>query len=130
MPITKLRADSIQQHCSACASQQDVPLAQLAAGVSRDTVIDPYIIALPTCAGCGAREFLIRTAQPEQLARLRPGSYGHLHHLLVDRLHFQLVGQRRVVAGADVRELEKLPRTDTELETWLPDGLTLPPRPE
>ena len=126
MPIIALNPDSIQQHCNACGVQQELPFAQLAAGINRDGIIDPYVMALPVCPGCGASEFLIRTANPAELARIRPGSYSHLHHLLVDRLHFQLASQGRVIEGADQAELENLPRTDQELETWLPDGLLLP----
>lgn len=129
MPITELRSASILQDCAACEAQQEVPFSALAAGANRDTVIDPYIIALPTCPGCGAREFLIRTAYPDEIARIKPGSYGHLHRLLVDRLHHHLIEQARVIEGAIVRELEKLPRTDEELEKWLPDGLILPRLP-
>lgn len=130
MPIIALNPDNIHQHCSACDAQQELPFTQLAAGISRDGIIDPYVMALPACSGCGAREFLIRTANPEELARIRPGSYSHLHHHhLVDRLHFQLANSGRVIEGADPAELENLPRTDQDLETWLPDGLLLPPIP-
>lgn len=129
MPITELTSDSTRQQCASCSAEQEILLARLAAGTNRDGVIDLYIIALPTCPGCGAREFLIRTPDPAELARARPGSYSHVHRLLVDRLHHRLVDQDRIVQGADRRTMATLERTDRELETWLPAGSRLPVPP-
>lgn len=126
MPITELKTDSLSQHCTACEHERQISFSELAVGVIRQDVVDPYMIALPVCAACGAREFLLRTPNPNALVGIRPGSYSHLHRLLVDRLHHLLIQAGRIAEGADRRVLKGLPRTDTELETWLPDGWRLP----
>jgi hypothetical protein len=127
MPITELKPNRIEQRCAACEATRELPLTDLTAGIQRGEQVDPLLIGLPACPDCGAREFLIRSPARDDLTRITPGSYGHLHRLLVDRLHRDLVTAGRIVDGADRQSLANLPRTEEDLETWLPRGPRLPP---
>jgi hypothetical protein len=62
-----------------------------------------------------------------------PGSFGHLHRLLVDAVHAELVKRKRVIPllkdkqGRVDPTLAK-PVATEELARWFPQGLKIEPR--
>ena len=130
MPVEELADDQLVQRCSACATTQTVKYAQLAVGSEAvaGAPQDPRVVALPPCPKCGAQEFLVRSAlgDPEPTA---PGSYAHLHRVLVDHLHDVLASSKSPVLGAEVhgRVRVRAPVDGTLLKRLFPEGLKLHP---
>jgi hypothetical protein len=127
MPIEELADEHLVQRCAHCAAQHTIKHTAITAGVAAPAApADAAVVALPACANCGAQEFLLRSPvdAPEHPA---PGSYGHLHRLLVDCLHARLVARGRVA-----KELRKaggvtaVPVDEGALARWFPAGLRLP----
>jgi hypothetical protein len=96
MAILEVTATEVVQRCAKCDTENRIALAGLEVGVARDAQTDSRTIPLPVCPTCGSREFLIRTpdGDPEHPAQ---GSFGHLHRMLVDHLHAELVKDDRVL---------------------------------
>ena len=128
MPIRELRANDLDQECAKCGAVRTLALSALEAGVSRDNQANSKIVPLPACAACGATEFLIRSPDGEE--HPAPGSYGHMHRLLVDELHAKLVKANRVANGIDAKTVPLKEPTAEVIGRWFPGGLKLPPPPK
>ncbi len=103
MPIVELRDQDLEQQCAVCGATRSVPLAELSAGVEiAPEMIDPSVIALPTCARCSAREFLVRTPGQEANGKgTGEGLPSDRHRQLVRDLHATLIRvQRHLRSGA------------------------------
>lgn len=130
MPVLELTDDTISQHCSVCGADRHVALTSLLDGRHGTTPVDVTadVVRLPPCEGCGGVEFLIRSAETEP-PHPSPGSFGHLHRLLVDELHSRLVQQRAPSALKELTLKTPAPSrrgpTQEELQTWFPQGLRI-----
>ncbi len=97
MPILELHDNDVDQQCSACQRVRRLPHADLEVGLQiAPGVFDLSIVALPVCSGCGAREFLMRTAD-EALPPPRVEGFPDRHRALVHALHAALVRAERVL---------------------------------
>jgi len=125
MPIRELKDESFEQECSRCGAIRKVTFDEIAVGVERDDHFDGSIIPILPCADCGAAEFLIRSPENEP-EHPSPGSFGHLHRLLTDKLHAQLVKTDHLADGypSDEKPATKEP-TDEDLAKWFKNGLKL-----
>ncbi|MDP1826675.1 MAG: hypothetical protein Q8L48_25615 [Archangium sp.] len=129
MPIEELTNEDVLQRCTACQSATRVRLATLSVGVGSAVPedIDGRVLRLPACTTCKAEEFLIRSLDGQPMPT--PGSYSHLHRLLVDQLHAQLAKAGRVDKRLGKLKLPELSAANRK-EFFL-DGLKLPaPPPE
>jgi len=119
MPITAFYDNTLTLHCARCGGAQEVPLDLLVVGILREATVEPLTIALPPCPACNGQEFLFH---PQEYAHPHPGSYGHLHRLLVIALYDRLVALGKVQDGVTT-----LPPLDPAvLADWFPEGLVLP----
>jgi hypothetical protein len=128
MPIEQLLDDHLVQRCAGCATTRTIPHASLVAGVggSSGMPFDPAVIEMPACAACKAQEFFVRSGA--EVPSVPAPGYGHLHRLLVDRLHDMLVAQKRVVPDAPTTAIRVGPPVDdATMKRWFPNGLVLPP---
>jgi hypothetical protein len=125
MTIRELTSDSLKQECAKCGAIRDLNLTEITVGVEREGQVDDAIMPLPPCSNCGAVEYLIRSPMDEP-AHPSPGSFGHRHRLLTDKLHAHLVALGQLVEGCSA---EDAPTTkepdDAELSRWFKDGLKL-----
>jgi hypothetical protein len=124
MPILSLASRSLQQRCIACGAQRTVGLDQLETGILHEDDDAAAVVALPTCTSCGSVEFLFGSLddQPEHTA---PGSFGHLHRLLVNQLHAALLDADRITEKSRDRKPRLDRPTDSVLAQWFPHGLTI-----
>ena len=120
MPIEELTDDHLLQRCLGCGSTHAVAHATLAA---LPAPAEPRVLALPECSACGAHEFLVRSASVD-LDAVAPGSYSHLHRLLVDHAH-AVVAARRTTSREHTDATMLKPDLDA-LRRWFPNGFTLP----
>ena len=97
MAIQEITETELVQRCAKCDGENLVPLAGIEVGIERDEQVEDSVVALPECPTCRSREFLLRSPVEEQEHPVL-GSSGHLHRLLVDELHSELVKKGRVVA--------------------------------
>jgi hypothetical protein len=128
VPLVEIRETDVSQRCASCDAVHSIEISSLEVGVAFGTQRDGRVVGLPPCARCGATEFLIRSTERESSPRMA-GSAGHLHRLLVDHLHAELV-QRVQVAGvstcaASSSELQALPLREDERRRWFPHGLKI-----
>jgi hypothetical protein len=124
MPIRELRDADLDQECIECGEVRVVAFDEIEVGVAQSDMVDPAIVPLPECPKCGAREFLVRSAEGEE--HPSPGSYSHLHRLLVDALHARLVKAERVVSGLDPKGVLLREPSDEVIGEWFKGGLVLP----
>lgn len=98
MPIYEVTSTDALQICVSCDRATRLPLATLQAGVPDPRGAEALAVLLPPCPQCGSVEYLFRSpdAEPEHS---EPGSFGHLHRLMVDHLHSELVKADRVHPG-------------------------------
>jgi hypothetical protein len=128
MAIREIRTSDFEQECAKCGGVRAVPFSNVEVGVVRDTQANSKIIPLPACATCGATEFLMRS--PDAVVHPAPGSYGHMHSVLVDELHAKLVKANRVANGIDSKTLTlKEPSAET-IGWYFPGGLKLAALPK
>lgn len=125
MPIEELTESEVVQRCAACEAHHRLPLAAITAAAELSEAADARALALPPCAGCGAREFVLRSSEDER-ARKDPGSFAHLHQLLVDALGERRFprGEAKTSAQSDGARDPAL-GLDAELARWFPNGLRL-----
>lgn len=97
MAIQEITATELVQRCAKCDGENRILLADLEVGIEREQQVEDSIVALPECPACRSREFLLRSPAEEQ-EHPAVGSSSHLHRLLVDELHAELVKRGRVVA--------------------------------
>jgi hypothetical protein len=127
MAIYEVTTNDVLQRCEKCGSKNTIALGSLEAGKEWGDAVDEHLVQLPPCPTCGATECLIRTPHDEPEYPV-PGSFGHLHRLLVDSVHEKLVRQGRMVGALKKRKVESLiSKTVAEKkhEKWLPSGLKL-----
>jgi hypothetical protein len=109
MPIEELTPIDVSHACCFCGTTHRTALSVLRASQQEAPIpVADDVVRLPQCE-CGAVEFLAHSL-PNETAHPSPGSYGHLHRLLVDHLHAVLDGATDGPA---------------ELAQWFPDGLRL-----
>ncbi len=129
MAIQEITDTEIVQRCAGCDRENRVALASLAVGVEREDQVEDSVVPLPERPTCRSREFLVRSPTSEQ-GHPSQGSSGHLHRLMVDELHSQLVKTGRVVERL-VGKAEQIVTKPlaSELKTRFFDkGLKLPGR--
>ncbi len=124
MAITEVREDSIDQVCAQCSGVRTIAFSEVEVGVVRDSQADSSIVPLPACLNCEAQEYLLCSRDDED--HPSPGSYGHLHRLLVDTLHGRLVKKGRVAKGLDDKSIPEREPSAEVLAQWFKDGLKLP----
>ena len=110
MPIIELSSDTFVQSCAVCSGKETVEMSE---ALPEDTGAGDHLIRLPTCRNCGAVELLI-PLQSDPDDHPEPGSYGHLHRLLVEELDERLTPSR-----ADAARTAKRAK-------WFPSGFNLP----
>lgn len=125
MAVREIRSADFDQECARCGAVRAVSLSSVEVGVARDNQIDTRVVPLPPCPTCGATEFLIRSPADEEYPA--PGSYGHLHRILVDELHARLVKANQVAKGLDSKTVEVKQPAAEMLGRYFPDGLKLSP---
>jgi hypothetical protein len=132
MSIHEMTSTEVLQRCGKCAAENRIALDTLEVGVARDEQTDGSVVPLPACPTCRSTEFLLRSPNDEP-AHPAPGSFGHLHRLLVDEMHAELVKRKKVIPllkdnqGRVDPKLAK-PVAAEELARWFPQGLKIQPR--
>ena len=132
MSIHEMTSTEVLQRCGKCAAENRIALDTLEVGVARDEQTDGSVVPLPACPTCRSTEFLLRSPNDEP-AHPAPGSFGHLHRLLVDEMHAELVKRKKVIPllkdnqGRVDPKLAK-PVAAEELGRWFPQGLKIEPR--
>ena len=124
MTIREITEEGIEQTCDICERVRQFSLDDITVGMVTEEQINDTVIPLPKCDNCGSVEYLIPSKEdaPEHPS---PGSFGHLHAILVDLLHEQLVNQGRLIQELTPDKLKKKKRTNEEIERWFKDGLRL-----
>lgn len=129
MAITELTDTEVVQHCTKCSRQNRIAIDALEAGVAHGDQPDGRIVPLPACPTCRSTEFLIRSPDDEP-AHPAPGSFGHLHRMLVDVLHAGLIEREKVIpvlkdhhSNIDVSFAR--PISDDDIQRWFPKGLKI-----
>jgi len=127
MPIQCIQKNhSIRQRCIACGESRTIAFEQLEVGLLDEHIeaTATSVIALPACSICGSVEYLVGSAEGSP-GHPHPGSYGHLHRLLVDQLHSELVdGGGDADDGPRPARTVRQPTAD-EMARWFPHGLVL-----
>lgn len=133
MAIEEVTTTELVQRCSKCDSVNRLVLDNLEVGLARESQTDARVVVLPACPTCRASEFLFRSPDDEP-AHPAPGSFGHLHRLLVDHVHCELVKREKVIP--QLLDEKGTPRMDlarpiaAEMVTrWFDKGLKIAPRP-
>ncbi len=129
MPLLEVRDADVSQRCSRCDAVRSIGISSLEAGIVLGAQQDDRIVRLPSCTGCGATEFLIRS-HPRDVSMGISGTAGHLHRLLVDHLHAELVRRDQHINGAapgGERSFEAWAPAPSqeELRQWFPHGLKI-----
>lgn len=134
MAIHEVTPEDVLQRCARCGSGNRLSLDTLEVGVARREDVDDGLVQLPPCPACRSTEFLIRAAEgePEHPA---PGSFGHLHQLLVGHLHAQLVQLGRMHTalkpkGDGAGTVVVRPLSQEARERWFPQGLRIAVPPD
>lgn len=132
MSIHEMNSTEILQRCGKCAAENRVALDALEVGVARDEQTDPSVVPLPACPTCRSTEFLLRSPDDEP-SHPAPGSFGHLHRLLVDEVHAELVKRKKVIPLLKDKEGRVDPKlakpvAAEERARWFPQGLKIEPR--
>lgn len=132
MSIHEMNATEVLQHCGKCAAENRIALDSLEVGVARDDQTDATVVSLPACPTCRSTEFLLRSPDDEP-AHPAPGSFGHLHRMLVDEVHAELVKRKKVIPllkdplGFVDLALAK-PIAASDVARWFPQGLKIEAR--
>lgn len=129
MAIQEITDTELVQRCAKCDCENWIALAELAVGIQRDDQVEDGVVPLPECPACHSREFLLRSPVDE-VEHPSKGSLGHLHRLLVDELHAELVKSGRVVERLKNKtdKVVTRPIAAAARATLFKDGLKLPPR--
>nr|BDT32006.1 hypothetical protein MFMH1_16750 [Myxococcus sp. MH1] len=129
MAIHEVTVDDVLQRCARCGSGNRISLDSLEVGVARREDADDGLVQFPPCPACRSTEFLIRApeSEPEHPA---PGSFGHLHQLLVGHLHAELVQRGRLHTvlkpkGGSTSKVVVRPLSQDARERWFPQGLRI-----
>jgi len=136
MAIHEVTAEDMLQRCARCGSSNRLTLDTLEVGVARREDVDDGLVQLPACPACSSTEFLIRATEgePEHPA---PGSFGHLHQLLVGHVHAELTQRGRLHSMLKTKKggagkVVVSPLSQEARERWFPRGLRIaePPNEE
>jgi len=129
MAIQEITGTELVQRCAKCDRENRIALASIEVGVERDEQIEDDVVPLPECPTCRSREFLLRSP-PEEQEHPVQGTAGHLHRLLVDDLHAELVKKGRVVARLKDKTAEVFTRpiANEAKQRFFDKGLKLPAR--
>jgi len=109
--LLQLLATEIEQRCDVCGARRRLALDALQAGVEDGDPpepVDPNVIVLPPCTGCGAQEFLNRVTTAPRDAL----DDGAEHRRAVNAVHAALVGAGRVAPA--MRDYFATENLDTE----------------
>jgi hypothetical protein len=117
------------QRCINCGGARTLELEKLELKLEASAQPDtsPAKIELPACAtvGCNSSETLF--ASPEKAAITAvPGSYGHLHSVLVDTVAAQLIQGGRIKGGERATAERLIRPREEEANAYFADGLVLP----
>jgi hypothetical protein len=129
MPIESLNDRTVEQRCINCRNARTLELDELELklepGARPDT--SPAKIELPVCAtrGCNSSETLFMSPEKAVVAAV-PGSYGHLHSVLVDKLAAHLIEDGRLKSGERAAAERLIRPRDEEVNTFFDNGLVLP----
>lgn len=128
MAIQEITDTELVQRCAKCDRENHVALDDIEVGLERDNQIDDSVIPLPECPTCHSREFLLRSPMDEQVYPGPQDSPGHLHRLIVDELHAELVKKGRVVERLknDVGKVLTRPIASEMRASLFKQGLKLP----
>ncbi len=132
MSIHELNTSDVLQRCGKCAAENRIVLDSLEVGVARDDQTDAGVVPLPACPTCRSTEFLLRSPDNEP-AHPAPGSFGHLHRMLVDEVHAELVKRKKVIPllkdkqGVVDPKLAR-PVAAEDVARWFPKGLKIEAR--
>lgn len=128
MAIQEITTTEVIQRCAKCDAENRVALDSLEVGVEREGQVDDAIVPMPECQTCHSREFLVRSPADEQEYAGARSSPGHLHRLIIDELHAELVKKGRVVATLRKRSGKVLTRPigDETRASLFKQGLKLP----
>ncbi|NOJ81152.1 hypothetical protein [Myxococcus xanthus] len=129
MAIHEVTTEDVLQRCARCGSGNRLSLDTLEVGVARREDVDDSLVQLPPCPACRSTEFLIRASESEP-AHPAPGSFGHLHRLLVGHVHAELVQRGRLHTvlkpkGGGARKVAVHPLSQEARERWFPQGLRI-----
>jgi hypothetical protein len=132
MAIYEVTDSEVVQRCGKCGTENRVALDALEVGVAREEQTDSSVVPLPACPTCRSSEFLFRSPDGE-LTHPAPGSFGHLHRLLVDEVHAELVKRKKVIPLLKDKEGRVDPKlakpvAAEERSRWFPQGLKIEPR--
>lgn len=127
MAIHEVTTSDVLQRCEACEDEHRILIDDLEVSVARDQQVDGRLVPMPPCPACSAVEFLVRAPddEPEHPSQ---GSFGHLHRMLVDELHADLVTRGKVNAalrdaeGGIPKNLAK-PLSTERRDRWFSKGL-------
>ncbi len=129
MSIHEMNATEVLQRCGKCAAENRIAIDSLEAGLARDDQADPRIVPLPACPTCHSTEFLIRSPDDEP-GHPAPGSFGHLHRMLVDEVHAELVKRKKVIEALKdtqgrVDAAIARPVSSGDVQRWFPKGMKI-----
>lgn len=131
MAIEEVMGTELLQRCAGCGAVNRVHFDALVVGVACGDCVDEHVVPLPSCPSCSSTEFLIRTSAGVT-DHPSSGSFGHLHRVLVDHVHAELVGRRQVIpslldaAGEPRKGLCRPPSADA-VSRWFKQGLRIEP---
>jgi hypothetical protein len=127
MPLRAMTMSSLVHRCSKCDRVREIEFDELTVELGDDPLV-ACAVRLPWCPGCRTEEHLLgaSAAVPEHP---HPGSYAHLHRLLVDHACAELIRAGRGSNAAAVDEARVRRRPPGQLAAWFPSGLSMPPDP-
>ena len=123
MTITRLTSEVLEHLCDQCNARRELSLRALRLGPPSGTPGRLLVVALPSCE-CGSIEHLF----PSSSEHRAPGSFGHLHGLLVTVLVARLIDRGAVGDHIDVSALDYAAPKQSTLQRWFPNGLRLDAR--
>ena len=129
MSIHEMNATEVLQRCGKCAAENRIVLDSLEVGVARDDQTDAAVVSLPACPTCRSTEFLLRSPDDEP-AHPAPGSFGHLHRMLVDEVHAELVKRKKVIGALKDKQGRvdatiARPVSPEDVQQWFSKGLKI-----
>jgi hypothetical protein len=124
MAIRELLETGIEQSCDLCGAQRLVADEEVVVATEGGGPNDNAVVTLPPCDVCGAVEYLVRTSAKDG-EHPSPGSFAHLHRLLVDTLHARLARKGRSADGVGAEMAFAPDPAAEELDRWFKGPLRL-----
>lgn len=127
MAIHEVTTNDVLQRCEACEDEHRVLIDDLEVGGARGDQVDGRLVPMPPCPACGAVEFLVRAPEDEP-DHSSQGSFEHMHRMLVDHLHAELITRDKVHAALRdckgcLPESLARPLSTEKRERWFAAGL-------